>query len=90
MPQFYFDVREGSRFAPDEDGLPFPDIDAAERAAAEAAAAIGRDVLPDPEFRDVTIEVRNEHKQRVVTVTVTMLIERVQPSPAPPRPSSAA
>ena len=43
MPRFYFDVREGARFAPDDEGLEFPDLDAAERNAAEAAAEISRD-----------------------------------------------
>ena len=39
MPRF-FDVREGTRFAPDDEGLEFPDLDAAECEAAEAAAAV--------------------------------------------------
>ncbi len=38
MPRFYFDTREGSRFTPDEEGVEFPDLDAAEREAATAAA----------------------------------------------------
>jgi hypothetical protein len=80
MPRFYFDSREGSRFVSDNEGLEFSGIDAAEHAAATAAAEIGRDLLPDPEFRDITIEVRNEHRQRVCTVTVTLQIERVHPS----------
>ena len=84
MPRFHFDSREGSRFALDDEGLEFPDIDTAEHAAATAAAGIGRDLLPDPEFRDITIEVRNEHRQRVCTVTLTMHIERVHPSPEAP------
>ena len=74
----------GSRFYSDEEGMECRDLDAAERLAAESAAEIGRDVLPDPRVRDVTIELRNEHKQRVLTVTVTMNVERVHPSPEPP------
>ena len=46
MPLFHFDVREGVHFTPDEVGLECPDIAAAEREAAEAAASIGRDLLP--------------------------------------------
>jgi hypothetical protein len=42
MPRFFFDVREGVRFTPDDEGLEFPGIDAAEHEAAETAAAIGR------------------------------------------------
>ncbi len=62
MPRFYFDVCEGTRFAPDEEGLEFPDLDAAEREAATAAASIGRDLLPKGDAREVTIEVLNDHR----------------------------
>ncbi len=84
MPRFYFDVREGPRFAPDDEGLEFDDLDAAEREAAEAAAQIGRDKLPKGGTRDVTIEVRNEHGQRVLTVVISLHIDRVAPPPAAP------
>jgi hypothetical protein len=83
LPRFYFDVREGARFVPDDEGLEFPDFDATEREAAEAAASIGRNLLPRRDAREVTIEVRNKHRQRVLTVTVSMHLERVHPSPAP-------
>lgn len=51
--------------------LEFPDFDAAEREAAEAAASISRDLLPRGVARDVTVEVRNEHSQRLLTIRVT-------------------
>lgn len=85
MPRFYFDVREGEKFTSDDEGLVFDSLDAAEREAAEAAADIGRDRLPRSEARAVTVEVRNEHRQRVLTVTVSMEIHRVNPAPKPPR-----
>ena len=84
MPRYYFEVREGPRFIPDEEGVEFPDLDAAEREAAEAAASIGRDMLPKGVPRDITVEVRNEHGQRVITVTVAMEIDRVAPPPVAP------
>ncbi len=84
VPRFYFDSREGAKFVPDEEGLEFPDLDAAEREAAVTAAEIGRDVLPRGDSRDVTIEVRNEHGQRVLTVRVTMEVDRVAPPPVAP------
>jgi hypothetical protein len=85
MPLFYFDVREGARFVSDDEGLEFPDLDAAEREAAETAAEIGRELLPKGDAREITIEVCNEHKQRVITVTVAMQLHRVEPSPTPPQ-----
>ena len=84
MPRYYFDVREGPRFNPDDDGMEFPDLDTAEREAAEGAASIGRDLLPKGSARSVTIEVRDEDGQRVATVTVTMQVERVVPPPVAP------
>jgi hypothetical protein len=85
MPLFHFDVREGQRFIPDEEGIDCPGLDAAEREAAEAAAEIGRDLLPDGRARAVSIEVRNEHGQRVLTVTVSLDIDRVEPSTVAPK-----
>jgi hypothetical protein len=84
MPRFFFDVREGVRFTPDDDGLEFPNIDAAEHEAAECAAAIGRDLLPKGTARCVCVEVRNEHGQRVITATVTLAVDRVHPEPTRP------
>ena len=79
MPRFYFDVREGSRFAPDDEGFEVADLDAAEHEAALAAAGIGRELLPKGGEREVTVDVRNEQGQHVTTVKVTMQIERVPP-----------
>ncbi len=84
MPRFYFDVREGAKFIPDEEGLEFDSFEVAEREAATAAAEIGRDRLPKGEAREITVELRNEHRQRVLTVTVSMEIHRVHPEPPAP------
>jgi hypothetical protein len=84
MPMFYFDVREGATFVADDIGIEFPDLDAAEREAAESAASMGRDRLPKGEAREITVEVKNEHRQRVLTVTVSMHLDRVYPEPPAP------
>jgi hypothetical protein len=83
MPRFHFDVREGDRFFRDDEGLEFESLDAAEREAASAAAEIGRDRLPKGDTREVTVELRNEHRQRVLIVRVFMEVERVDPEPLP-------
>jgi hypothetical protein len=85
MPRFYFDVREGTSFTLDEEGLEFESLDAAERMAAEAAAEIGQDRLPKGDARHVTVELKNEHRQRVLTIKVSMNVDRVEPPPQPPR-----
>ena len=84
MPRFYFDFRDEAMFVPDEEGQELDSLDAAEREAAQVAAEIGRDRLPRGDSRRVTVEVRNEHRQRVVTVTVSMETHRVDPL-QPPR-----
>ena len=86
MPKYYFDIREKGRFVPDEERTDLPDMDAAEREAAELAASIGRDRLPSSESRAIIVEARNEHRQRVMTVTASLDIVRVRPRPrGPPR-----
>ena len=85
MPRFYFDLREGTNFTVDDQGLEFDSLDAAEEEASVAAAEIGRSVLPKSDPRAVMLEVRNEHGQWVLTVTVSMDIHRVEPQPKPPR-----
>jgi hypothetical protein len=82
MPRYYFDVREGTLFAPDEEGLEFESLDAAKYEAACTAAEIGRDRLPGRDAREITLEVSNEHRQRVLTVTVSIRVDRVEPAPA--------
>ncbi len=34
MPRFYFDIRNGAEFYPDEEGIDFADLDAAKAEAA--------------------------------------------------------
>lgn len=43
MPRFYFDVREGATFLPDDEGLELPNLDTAEREAEIAARSVGSD-----------------------------------------------
>jgi hypothetical protein len=81
MPRYHFDVREGRLFVEDQDGLEFPDLETAEQEAIQAAASIGKERLPRGDTRDVTVEVRNERRQRVVTVRVELHIDRVHPEP---------
>jgi hypothetical protein len=85
MPRFYFDVREGTRFVSDEGGIEFDSLDAAEHHAAQIAAEIGRDKLPSSDPREIIVELRNEHKQQVLTIKVSLEVDRVVPAPEPLR-----
>jgi hypothetical protein len=79
MPRYDFDRYEGPRFVPNDEGRALDDPDATERKSAELAAQIGWDHLPKRDDRKVTTEVRKERGQRVLTETVSMHIDRVEP-----------
>jgi len=86
MPRFYFDLREDGTYSPDDEGLEFPNLDAAEREAATAAACIARDRLPNGKSREIVMEVRDGDRQQLLTVTVSLHVERGSP-PEPARSS---
>jgi hypothetical protein len=46
---------------------------------------MGRDQLPKGGSREIVMDVRNERRQQVLTVTVSLRVERVRPAPACPR-----
>jgi len=76
MPRYYFDLREDGSFVEDEDGLSLPNINAAQREAAETAAEIGRDRLPKGGVQFVTIDVRDENGDNLLSVTATLEVKR--------------
>jgi hypothetical protein len=75
---FYFDVRDGGQLVSDEEGQQLSSLDAAVQEAAEAAAAIARDVLPSRRGGEVVVEVRNEDRNHVLTVSVEMYVTTIR------------
>ena len=78
MPRFYFDVRDGLTFTQDDDGLMFPDLEAAKVEATRALAEIAKDVLPAAFVREMAIEVRDEHKHPLLRTVLRFEIERLR------------
>lgn len=76
MPRFYFDVHEDGKVILDEEGLEFDSLDAAEREAAITAAEIGRECLPKCRTRNIKVEIRDQHGQRVCAVRVSIEVQR--------------
>ena len=76
MPRFYFGIRTGCSFVPDTEAMEFPDLDTAECEAVKAAAGIASEWPPKRRPREVMIDVRNDQGERVLTIRVTMDIER--------------
>jgi len=76
MPRFYFDIREGPRFVPDPGGEDLEDLEAAKCRAARLAGEITSSLPLRPAGHVIIIEVCDEHKQRVLTMTVSLAIEQ--------------
>jgi len=80
MPRFYFDLFLGAFPNRDEVGYEIDSLHTAEIEALRTAGELTRDRLlkmqsatPD----DIRIEVTDEHRQAVLTVTVSIQVERV-------------
>ena len=90
MARYYLDIHDGEQFVRDDEGSELDSPGAAVQGAIRSAAAIGRQSrLARGDTSDVVVEVRNEHHQRVFTVTASMQIERHNPPPQGPHPWSA-
>jgi hypothetical protein len=76
MPRFYFDVREGDAFQEDTEGIDLPNADMAEREATAAAAEISCERVNKLGSHDLIVEVLDESRQPLVTVKLSMRLER--------------
>ncbi|KJC60055.1 hypothetical protein UP10_15395 [Bradyrhizobium sp. LTSPM299] len=59
MTRYFFDIREGESVAPDEEGLEFPHVEAAQEEAARALADLVRDKIRGHPNNYMAIEVRD-------------------------------
>ncbi len=62
MTRYYFDLREGDQFAPDEEGLELASLQRVQEEAARSLADMARDSIrrePDGRAHDMAIEVRD-------------------------------
>jgi hypothetical protein len=78
MPLFYFDVRDGHKLMRDDDGLEFPNIEAARDEATRALGELAKDVLPGRAVREMAIEVRDEVKDPLLRTILRFEIERLR------------
>lgn len=60
MARYFFDIRDVTGLYPDDDGMDFPDVKAAELEAVGTLGEIIKDVEPLDERTDIVIEVRTE------------------------------
>ena len=78
MPRYYFDIREGNDFAPDDEGLELSSIQAVQEEAARSLADMARDAVRknhDGAGHQLAIEVRDD-EGLVLQVRFTFEIDR--------------
>jgi hypothetical protein len=78
MPLFYFDIRDGEDFIPDDVGLNYPDVESARDAAAVALADMAKDVLPGPLVHEMAVEVRDSAKDPLLRAALRFEIQRLR------------
>ena len=78
MPRYYFDIRQGDDFAPDDEGLELSSLQAVQEEAARSLADMARDAVRnkfDGAGHRMAIEVRDDNGP-VLQVKFTFEIDR--------------
>jgi hypothetical protein len=78
MPRYYFDIREGDDFAPDEDGMELSSLQDVQEVAARSLTDMARDAVRtnrDGPGQEMAIEVRDDNGP-VLQVKFTFEMDR--------------
>jgi hypothetical protein len=75
MPRFYFDTNDSDRFVPDNEGCDLAGIEEAKAEAVKALPDMARDGLPDEDYREFVVDVRDEGGHTVVRARLTLVVE---------------
>ena len=75
MPRYRFDIHDGARFTMDGTGVQLDGIKAARQEAARALGELARKILPNDDWREVVIEVKDKTGQRVLVAKLSVSIE---------------
>src|SRR4051812_44276540 len=73
MPRYFFEIDDGERRTPDDEGLDLSGLWEARNQAIAVLPDIARDVLPDGERRELVSSVRDESGQLVYTATLSLV-----------------
>ncbi len=71
MPRFFFDIHDGTKLIPDDEGQEMS-FAAARQAAISALAGIARDELPDGDHHIFVATVFDEHHKPVYRTNLTL------------------
>jgi SHS2 domain-containing protein len=75
MALYFFDVRDGNRLYPDDQGTEMGGLDEARMEALAALADHVKDIRPTEDRRRVAIEVRNEKSEPLLKAVMIFEVE---------------
>src|SRR5687768_6794991 len=75
MPRYFFDVSDTGRRFSDTEGTELDDIEAARKEALAALGGIAKDELPDGDFREFVIEVRDGDGAPQLTASLSLRVD---------------
>ena len=73
MPKFFLDLYDGATFARDPYGLDLTSQEEARKEAISVLPDMARDVLPDGDRRDFTVDVRTAVGEVIYTATLSLV-----------------
>jgi hypothetical protein len=76
MVRYFFDIREGDNFVPDDEGIELPHVEAAQMGAARSLANLVRDKVDSQPFSLMAIQVRDSDGPVVEAKFVWQLLHR--------------
>lgn len=75
MTRYFFDIDDGQRHTPDDDGTEMADRAQLRKEAIRALADVTRDELPNSDQRVFSIKVRDGDDRQVFYATLTLVAE---------------
>ena len=78
MPRYYFDIRDGDKFTPDDIGVQFDGIEFARDEAARTLGEIAQYALPGVVAREIAVEVRGEDKEPLLRAELRFEVQRLK------------
>ena len=77
MPRYFIHVRNGSGYAPDEEGRDFPDLEAARQIAIDSGVAmLAEELKGGHAFVNVTLFIEDEQGEELLRIPVSGVIEQ--------------
>ncbi len=76
MPRFHFDITDTGRFMRDDEDIELPNHEEARKQALTGLADIAKDELPDGDFREFIIAVRDGEPEPLFIASLLLSVER--------------